>query len=24
MALYLQSHPRPQFKDWLVHTRRPA
>lgn len=24
LRLYLQSNPRPQFKDWLIHTRRAA
>lgn len=24
LALYVQSNPRPQFKDWLIHTRRAA
>lgn len=24
LALYLESNPRPQFKDWLIHTRRAA
>ena len=23
LAMYVQSHPRPRFKDWLIHTRRP-
>ncbi|PWK81673.1 hypothetical protein C8D88_11684 [Lentzea atacamensis] len=24
LALYAQSNPRPQFRDWLIHTRRAA
>lgn len=24
LATYVQSNPRPQFKDWLIHTRRAA
>lgn len=23
LAAYVQSHPRPQFKDWLIQTRSP-
>jgi hypothetical protein len=23
MRAYLQSNPRPQFRDWLIQTRRP-
>jgi hypothetical protein len=22
MAAYLETHPRPQFRDWLIHTRK--
>jgi hypothetical protein len=22
MEMYLQSNPRPRFRDWLIHTRR--
>lgn len=24
LALYAQSNPRPLFRNWLIHTRRPA
>lgn len=23
LKVYVQSNPRPQFRDWLIHTRRP-
>lgn len=23
LAMYVQSNPRPQFKDWLIQTRSP-
>lgn len=23
LAVYVQSKPRPLFRDWLIHTRRP-